>query len=138
MEKDFLILDAVAIQIGSDYCDLHNDFDLSSLRVDFADRTLHLWFSPAPTNSSATPNKNVSLSFYDIDYLSVSSALLARMTQDVVEIGYKNPDDFDHDWLIRESQATSADHLFIRFSGDEFIRVHSKVAVATHRVLEAS
>lgn len=131
MKKNFSVLDGVAIQAERNYCDLHNDFDLRQLSVDFIDRTICLRFTRSSSAGSSSSVECLVLDFVDVDYLDVSTGVLREMIQNIVEVGYKSPEDFDHDWLMNESQATTAAHLFLRLSGDEFIRLHSRIAKVT-------
>lgn len=130
MKKNFLITDAVAVQIENDHCDLHNDFDLALFEVNLAKKCLRLTFTRSSEAAIKNRNYYLALLFSEVDYLNVSNGVLGKMVSDIVEIGYKSPDDVDHDWLMKESQASPADHLFFRLAGDQFIRVHSKFALA--------
>jgi hypothetical protein len=130
MDKNFSIANAVAIRVGNDECDLHNDFDLTLLEVDLARRNLRLTFTWAIEAAAPNRNRHLTLAFNEVEFLNVSGGVLGKMVRDVVELGYKSPEDFDHDWLMRERQASPPDHLFVRLAGDEFIRVHSRSALA--------
>lgn len=131
MNRNFSIADAVAIQVDGSYSDLHNDFDLCELTVNFLERLVRLRFDRT-RNAGPSPNvRRLVLEFVEVDYLDVSPGVLRMMTCYFNEVGYKSPQDFDHDWLMPESQSGIADHIFLRLSGDEFIRLHSNKAIAT-------
>lgn len=127
MKKNFAVIDAVAIQDENGYHDIHNYFDLSGLVVSFIDREVKVRFDRCDDGSVATVGGLI-LQFSNVDYLDISPGVFMTMVRDVVEFGYKSPNDFDHDWLKSEIQADATDHFFIRLSGDEFIRVHGKTA----------
>ena len=126
MKKNFSVADAVAIQVDNDYYDLHNDFDLSLFEADFAKKVLRLTFSRVRESEKIERGTDITLTFHEVDCLMVSAGVLGKLIREIVEIGYKSPDDFDHDWLMKEGQTSIGDHFFLRLAGDEFIRVHSK------------
>jgi hypothetical protein len=138
MTKNFRVADAVAIEVGDIYADLHNDFDLRSLEIDFAEKAVRLVFARAVDARGSYSCSRLTLTFVGVDYLNASPGAIAVMGRDVSEIGYKEPLDFDYDWLMGESQASPADHFFLRFAGDEFIRLHGASALAHCEVLPSS
>lgn len=131
MNKNFSLADAVAVQVGSEYYDLHNCFDLAGVAVSFIDRKVEVRFVSNDRSCSEKVAKDLFISFTNVDYIDVSPGVLKNMIRDVSELGYKRPDDFDHDWLMSEVQKEETDHFFIRLAGDEFIRVHGVSAVLT-------
>jgi hypothetical protein len=48
----------------------------------------------------------------------------------IQEIGYKDPDDKDLDWLNDERNFTANSQIIFRFENDEFIRVGAGIAEA--------
>ncbi len=110
--------------------DIHNDLDLARLIIEPTKKAICLMF----VRTARSVGKNVALRFVDVDYLDISPNLLRRMMDDadfhLAEIGYKSPNDFDHDWLLTEEQAGPADHVYLRFGDDEFLRVYSTTALA--------
>ena len=135
MAKNFCVVDAVAIEVGSIYADLHNDFELRSLEIDFTEKVFRLVFARAVGARGPNSCSRLTLTFIGVDYLSVSPGAIAAIARDITEMGYKGPLDFDHDWLMSEGQASSADHFFLRLTGDEFIRLHGASASAHCEVL---
>ncbi|HKU64868.1 MAG TPA: hypothetical protein VJQ06_07410 [Rhizomicrobium sp.] len=124
MLKDFVIADAVGIQMQGKYIDLHNEFDLMQIRLSPQVHVLELEFAASRPNAS--PTKFV-IQFVEVDWLQISPCAL-KSGADIVELGYKEPLDNDHDWLMSEEQASPEAHLFLRLSEDEFIRLHAKFA----------
>lgn len=131
MDRNFSVADAVGIQVSGSYFDLHNDFYLCELTVTLIDRNVCLQFNRRDDSGDSADEQVLLLKFIDVDYLDVSPGVLRMMICDIVELGYKKASDFDHDWLMSEHQAVAADHFFLRLSGDEFIRIHGNVVVAT-------
>ena len=126
MLKDFVIADAVAIQVQGKYIDLHNQFDLIEIRINLAGRAAQIEF--AATEPGISPAKIV-LRFTDVDWMQISPEAL-KYTGYIEELGYKEPMDNDHEWLLREEQASPRAHLFLRLPEDEFVRIHAKRAQA--------
>jgi hypothetical protein len=125
MKKNFIIADSIAIQTQEGYYDIHNNFYMNELVVDFMSRSTKIRFDRFFDESKLLKKKeSLTLIFSNIDYFNISTNFLHVMPRDVEEFGYKSPDDFDHDWLISESDVNEVDHFFIRFSEDEFIRIH--------------
>lgn len=132
MKMNFSLPDAVAVQSGSEYYDLHNCFDLVGFTVSFTDRKVEVKFGYNDRLGCKKIATDLIISFLDVDYIDVSSGVLRNMIRDISELGYKKPDDFDHDWLMSEGQKSETDHFFIRMAGDEYIRVHGVSAVLTY------
>ncbi|NWC00539.1 hypothetical protein HX882_32175 [Pseudomonas gingeri] len=128
MIKNFSIPDSVTLQINERVFDLHNDFNVYAVSKNFQENVLEVTF--ASTVEGIKPQERITVTFHEIDALLLSSNALNLAEPDLMEMGYKNPEDFDHDWINRESVSTSEDHLFFRLCGDEFIRLHSKSATA--------
>jgi hypothetical protein len=127
MLKDFVIADAVGIRTKDSYFDLHNGFDLVQIRLSPRSNSVELEFGEATTRATGTENA-VILRFLDVDWMELSPRAVSA--KDVLELGYKEPSDRNHDWLLREDQATSEAHFFLRLAGDEFVRVHARRANA--------
>ncbi|TVQ84918.1 MAG: hypothetical protein EA357_01630 [Micavibrio sp.] len=106
--------------------DLHNLYDFVGVILKTKDRYLQLLFSPNSEYGEKEPP--VLLNFEDVDYLEFSPDFGTRTLSGLAEIGYKNPEDRDDDWLLNEEQAASGDHLFFRMDGDEFVRLHCRYA----------
>lgn len=70
------------------------------------------------------------LQFLDVDWIQLSPRALSAGGGDVLELGYKGPSDADHDWWLREAQASPDAHLFLRLAGDESVRLHARRARA--------
>jgi hypothetical protein len=125
VKKNFRTADAVAIQIDALYIDLHNDFSLKSLEINFPERTFRISFLRITEPQNSNSCQELTLTFLEIDYLSASPGLVGPHGHGISELGYKAPLDLDHHWLMSEAEASPLDHLFLRFDGDEFIRLHS-------------
>jgi hypothetical protein len=129
MEKNFVLNDdSISIQMGNQYFDLHNCFDLSGLAIDFSGRQVTLSFTSNPTWIKDTATTTLRLLFSEVNFLSISNGVTMKMTREITELGYKPNNDFDLDWLVNEKKSSKDDHFFIRLIGDEFIRLHGKNA----------
>lgn len=130
MDKNFVIDNSVGIEVEGLLYDLHNFYDFKELKVEVIVNAVSLLFSVGAEFEKEQKNKGVAISikFLDVDYFELSPDFTSRLTQDLEEIGYKNPGDKDIDWLVGEKKSTEADHLLFRFANDEFLRIHAKKA----------
>jgi hypothetical protein len=129
MNRNFILSDAVTIEFNEKWFDLHNCFDISKLLYSFTEKKLVLSFSGLPEFLGGTPT--VTMEFSEILRISHSPGLLDLEEPTLIEMGFKNPDDYDHDWIIEENMATTDDDFFIRFVKDEYLRIHCKHLVAS-------
>jgi hypothetical protein len=129
MLKDFVIDDdSVGIRAQGNYVDLHNEFDLAEIRLNPRKSCVELEF----VRSFSGPTKSLArllLQFHEVDWIQISPGALS-CDGEVLELGYKEPSDKNHDWLLHEKQASPDAHLFLRLSKDEFVRVHARKATA--------
>ena len=126
MKKEFLLGQSNEIIKAGKIYDLHNLYDFVGIVLNGKDRQLRILFDPSP--DFGEKGGPVSLVFNKIDYLELSPSFGSRVIQNLDEMGYKKPDDQDDEWLLDEQQSTPNDHLFIRFEGNDFIRVHCQHA----------
>ena len=126
MKKEFLLGQSNEVIKAGKIYDLHNLYDFVGIVLKGRNRQLRILFEPRPDfGENGAP---VSLVFDEIDYLELSLNFSSRVIQNLDEMGYKNPDDQDDEWLLDEQQSTPNDHLFIRLEGNDFIRVHCQHA----------
>jgi hypothetical protein len=126
MNKSFKIGQSNELVKASKIYDLHNLYDFICLVLKTGERRLQLLFEP---NQRYGKNQSpISINFEEIDYLEFSPNFGARVVQGLDEMGYKNPEDRDDEWLMEEGQATPNDHLFLRMDNGEYIRIHCRNA----------
>jgi len=126
MKKGFEIGQSNEVIKADKIYDLHNMYNFIGVVLIAKDRRLHILFEPNPEyGKSQLP---ILLSFEEIDYLEFSPNFGTRIISGLDEIGYKNPEDRDDEWLMDEQQATCNDHLFFRMDGGDFIRIHCQNA----------
>lgn len=123
MIKNFKIMDAIALSFEDNYFDLHNDFEITQLRMN--ERDLIINFSSL---NGSEKNKSIEIIFHEFSYFESDVFPLVDRCLFVSEIGYKNPDDMDCDWLLDEKSSTTGDHLFFRFDADNFLRIFARNA----------
>jgi len=126
MKKGFRIGQSNEIVKSGKIYDLHNLYDFVGIILKGKERRLQILFDPNLEHGK--DQLSISLNFEEIDYLEFSPNFGARVISGLEEIGYKNPEDRDDEWLMDEQQATSSDHLFFRLDGGDFIRVHCQNA----------
>ena len=125
MDKNFKVGQSNELVQGDKIFDLHNCYDFSGffLRNDY---TAFLAFGPNAEYGIGLPP--VLLEFCRLDYLMLSSDFFTLDRIDLDEIGYKSPNDIDDQWLLGEDQADSECHIFFRFLGGHFVRMHGSRA----------
>lgn len=127
MKKNFT-LNQISIKFNGYSLDLHNIYDFSGLEIN-NEKTVRLIFS---INSNFEVDeykaKKVVIEFIYVDYFRLSDNFVEKITPNLDEIGYKNPDDLDLMWLISEAKSAKKDHIIFRFENGEFVRIHSRWA----------
>lgn len=103
--------------------DLHNDYLPTLIVFDTQKHTLRIVFKNL--TADCDEGKRLALVFFDVDVLEFSGNIAATGTFGVDEIGYKDVDDYDYDWLSTEAQSEGSDHLILRFDGGATLRLHS-------------
>ncbi len=130
MRRNFRVKQGVEIWIDDKFVDLHNMYSLSEIFYSMASSLLTMIFCrnkyPAPKDL-VLPQKTV-LVFSNLLHIEISDGLLSGHVNQLEEIGYKNPDDLDLDWLITDEKSSDEDHIVLRFQGDEFVRIGCEAA----------
>jgi hypothetical protein len=128
MQMNFVLLESVAIQFNGQYFDLHNCYDLTVLAFDASKKHARLIFTYLNDASGKMPNHEIEILFEEVDHWSHDSP---QLPCDIMELGYKDPTDFDHEcWS--ETSCNKEDHLLFRLSEKKgaFVRVHALKATA--------
>lgn len=129
MIKNFIISSSVNLKFDGQEPDLHNCYRVQTITHCSQTRTFKIIFSQTyPPNA---PTTLITLEFSNTAILSVSENIFNLKEPYLEEMGYKNPDDTDLDWLIEQRKSTPDDHLILRFCDDEYIRVYCDRATAT-------
>lgn len=118
MIKNFEVVDAVGLSFEGNYFDLHNDFKIIDLKIDGSD--FEIAFQRLVDSEEVG---GVRIEFRNFNYLESDVFPLNGDCLFISEVGYKNPDDMDCDWLLSESASRVEDHLFFRFDADHFLRI---------------
>lgn len=126
MKKSFEIGQSNEVIKAGKIYDLHSQYDFIGVVLKAKDRRLQILFEPNPEYGKG--QLPIWLSFEEIDYLEFSPNFGTRVVSGLSEMGYKNPEDRDDEWLMDEQQATCDEHLFFRLDGGDFIRVHCQYA----------
>ena len=125
MNKDFRVGQSNELVRQDEIYDLHNSYDFDQITIG-GDRRVQISFTPNVQHGKG--QRPIVLDFEAVDYLEMSEQFGIRPIPLLEEIGYKNPEDHDHERLMSERQATETDHLFFRLGDDTFIRIHSRQA----------
>ncbi|MGC0120130.1 hypothetical protein [Pseudoalteromonas piscicida] len=126
MIKNFRVGQSNELLVDEELFDLHNLYDFDEVIVKASINEVKLSFVP---NEEFNKNGNpIILLFENIRYMEFSEGFFNSNIDSVDELGYKSPQDRDDNWLCDESHWESNYHFFIRFFGDEFLRVNSERA----------
>ena len=113
-----LIMDGMAY-------DAHNRYDYRHT-VFWANASITLCLMPNAKWGAGLPY--LTLRFAGVDYVQIGRGFGESRIDGIDEIGFKAPEDQDDDWLDGETFAAPESHLFIRFVGGCFLRVHAAAA----------
>lgn len=129
MLTNFTFEGSVGILYKEKHFDLHSFFSLSGLSISFKEGTVLLEFQSIKEFIDRTYGVGaLAVEFSGITYLELSPKICANVSDSLEEFGFKAPDDRDDNWLKTIDQFESEDHLFIRLSSLEFIRVQCTTA----------
>lgn len=129
MKRTFSIPDSISLEVGDLNVDLHNSFRVIGLAFNKQHHDLVVRFGKergewvSPTNPT-----ELILIFEGVTVFDHSFTDLEKVPEDLDEIGFKNPGDENYDWLLSEGQSLPSDHLVMRFTTDDYIRVFADTA----------
>jgi hypothetical protein len=126
MDKNYLIDQTNAVSCEGYCIDLHNYYDF--IKLDFEVETKSLFLSFILNSAYRITDQkvdNITLKFTNVNYFEISSEFVTHINHSLCEVGYKNPDDQDLDWLLDERESNDSDHIVFRFANDQYIRLHS-------------
>ena len=119
MKLTYTLDQMIALQSGTGYFDLHNDYELVSAQHD--DTRCYLHFTKRTAEWVKVPNPtHLALAFEQVQYFQQSEGL--HLPTNIEEIGFKQLNDFDIDWFM-ESPESEEDHILFRLEDDQFIRI---------------
>ena len=125
MELSYTLDQMIALQSGTSYLDLHNDYELVSAQHDGARCYLHFVKRTAVWVKVPDPSHLV-LVFEQVHYFQQSAGM--QLPTSIEEIGFKEPNDFDVDWFMERPEGEK-DHILFRFEEDQFIRIGAEASV---------
>lgn len=123
VERNFLVGQSNELVVGDRTFDIHNSYDFGGIAI-ASGGCVRLWFTPNQEHG-----RGVSAFVLDVtgvDRLELSEGVALGAVRDLEEVGFKNPDDNDLDWLVSEVHASRGDHLLFSFGSKEYIRVHGE------------
>ena len=114
----------IALQCGTGYFDLHNDYELVSALRDSTRCYLHFVKRTAKWVKAPDPS-HLALVFEQVQYFQQSEGL--QLPNSIQEIGFKKPSDLDVDWFMERAEAET-DHILFRLEDDHFIRIGAEAS----------
>jgi hypothetical protein len=86
--------------------DLHNDYVPTAIVFDAQRNDLRIAFKRLLDDGVG---KSATLVFHEVDLLELRGNIGAGGISGVDELGYKDVDDYDYEWLSREGQSSASD-----------------------------
>lgn len=131
MISNFSFDGSVGIRLDNKHYDLHSFFSVSRVILDPSEGTVAIEFSSFEEfREQVHGARTLRLTFSGVDHVEVSPGLCKSRSDTVDEFGFKDPNDRDDEWLKPTDRAERYDHLFVRFSSLEFVRLACSVARA--------
>ena len=122
--KNFRLRDSVSIIFeDGDARDLHNEYNFLKMVVD---KDVSLFFEPYDDPIK----RGVKIEFKDVRYFTLDGNFFTEYCNDLEEMGYKDPEDADMDWLLDEDEYDDGAHFVIRFGNDACLRIGSADVMA--------
>jgi len=128
MKKNFSIISSIEVVKAGDSFDLHNDFDLSKLEIDFQKNNLSLlWLS-----RSSSSCLQLSIVFKQIKYfnaLGFDEEMPRAEDRRLSFLGYLHPEDVNimNGFLPEESYA-DGHHIIFSFEGGLTLKLLAEIA----------
>lgn len=123
MELAYTIEKSIELHTDGRWVDLHNDYDLVSALCEGSRASLHFVKRTADWVKATDPD-HLALVFEQVDYFERSQGTLlpTGLPTGIEEIGFKEPEDSDLDWLMGQPEVSEV-HILFRLYGDEYIRI---------------
>ncbi len=130
MKRNFSIPTSIELQFDNYCMDLHNDYNVLNISIQIENKIiLKLLFGK---NDGSWVNKNnpqrFSIIFEGVKNLEFIKDLSVPYKTPIHEIGFKNTDDKDYDWIMDEKQSSTDSNLFFWFASDEYLKIYSESA----------
>ncbi|MFJ4257476.1 hypothetical protein ACIP01_11095 [Pseudomonas monteilii] len=136
MIRNFTISNGIYLEMGGAFYDIHNFFDVAAIQYLPLRGVLSIEFTGSATYPSE--NTTITLEFRNI-FRIISSPKIFNLAEPCFsEFGFKDQSDFDHDWLVGEDKSSPTDDIFLRFSGDDFIRVNCQSIHASVKISQVT
>ncbi len=134
--KNFVIENGVEVALeGAPLIDLHNDFEFVGMIADVRSDRIELIFRSLDEREL---DMEVSLIFTKLEHVSVDNGVFVGQSGLVDEIGYKEAEDDDMDWLLPERGYREGAHFVVGFEKEQNLRIASEDMTAEVRPLKPS
>jgi hypothetical protein len=124
MQLTYLLDQLIALQSGTNYFDLHSDYELVSALRAGTWGYLHFVKRTATWVKESDP-VHLALVFEQVDYFEQREGL--QLPTSIEEIGFMEPDDADVNSFMEHPTDESC-HLLIRLEADHFIRIGAHIS----------
>lgn len=126
MEKNFLITrTSVEISYHGKVYDLHNCYKFNGISlISHIETKLEIHFDKMEEDWVKVDDpKQITFVFHGVKYLEFSKLFFLEESTTIEELGYKDPQDNDYNWLMCEEHFTGQQHFIFRFEDEEYARV---------------
>lgn len=129
MKKNFIVDQGVYIMKDGKCFDLHNNYHFWECNIIPIKAMIYLnWLKLERKWVNANDPTKIVMVFHNVSFFSISKDLVSEKIKTIQEIGYKEPDDKDLNWLNGDVNFESSYHIIFRFENDEFIRIEAEFA----------
>ena len=124
MDKNFVIDLDIALKGDNFYYDLHNFYSIEAMQIDCFSKNIKLKFVASIFDHENASCKFIYMTFEGVVYFEIHH--FSTTTKDINELGYKDSNDNDLDWLVPENKSKPNDHIVIRLDYGGYIRIGCK------------
>lgn len=125
MVKNFQLGQSIELILDEHCFDLHNCYNLEEISI--LDNKVVFRFEPDIDFGKTLPP--ILISFIRPTFLTIDHTLLGSSLRYLDQMGYKNPNDFDEEWLLEEKEASEEDHFLFQFVNGSTIRIFAEQAI---------
>lgn len=68
--------------------------------------------------------------FSDVSYVKLSDDYVSEFSNEIEEVGYKESEDHDMDWIMGERNYVDGVHFIMRFTNDSYLRIGARKMIA--------
>jgi hypothetical protein len=134
MKRNFSTYGGVVLQINNNSFDTHNDYSFDQFTINVIEKGFTIYFKK---KAEKRVDRKLPMTFsIDFDYftlLKISGNFMSSDNLTIDQIGYKDKNDFDIDWLIEDENFNDDLDLIIRLVDNDYLRINAKTCVLNYQ-----